>query len=386
MGSASLRRVIDRVVGTGGNAAPVEGPVALRVRGLLEDAIRRGASDLHLDPRDGSTRCRMRVDGRFEEGEVIEGGMHERIASRLKVMAGLPVYRHDEIQEGAIRLDGGVDVRLSIVPTIAGEKVTLRIFDPATRPFRLDDLAFRDEIAARLRALASRADGTILLCGPSGAGKTTTAYALLERIRRERGDHANLCSVEDPVEFALEGIHQVPVRREHGLTFPRALATLLRQDPDVLLVGEVRDAETARIAIEAGMTGHLVLTSLHAGSAGEALTRLLDLGLEPRLVTSSVRAIVAQRLVRTVCGTCAGAGCASCRGSGHAGRTPVAEMLEMDREVAAAFAGGEDAGALNERLVGGRALIDDARDLVRRGVTTAAELDRVFGPGRAVTA
>jgi type II secretory ATPase GspE/PulE/Tfp pilus assembly ATPase PilB-like protein len=360
-----------------------EGRIGALVRSLVDDAIARSASDLHLDPADGATRCRLRVDGRFEDGPPVEAGVHDRIVARLKVLAGLPVYRRDEIQEGAIRWDEGIDLRVSIVPTIAGEKATLRIFDPRVRPFRIDELGYREAITRRLEKLADLREGAVLLCGPSGSGKTTTAYALLQRIRDRRGDAVNVCTVEDPVEFALGGVHQVSVRRDRDLTFSRVLAALLRQDPEVLLVGEVRDAETARIAVEAGMTGHLVLSSLHAGRAGEALTRLLDLGVDPRLMVSSVRAVVAQRLLRRTCSPCAGAGCDGCRNTGFRGRLPVAELLEVDREVASGVLAGEDATALEHRVADGCTLAADAADLVRCGLTTAAEVERVLGPSEA---
>lgn len=381
-------------------AAPTQeapGPIARCVERLLTDAIERRASDVHIDPAADGTRIRVRVDGFFEPGLPVEPGLHERLMARLKVLAGLAVYRSGAIQEGAIRLDDRIDLRLSIVPTIGGEKATLRIFDPDVRPFRLDELGFPAGIEAELQELADHAQGALLVAGPAGAGKTTTLYALLSRIAEVRGASQNICSVEDPVEYALPGVHQVPVSRDSGTTFARALSALLRQDPGVLLVGEIRDPETAAIAIEAGMTGHFVLSSIHAGSAAEALTRAVDLGVEPFLVASAVRAVVAQRLVRRVCSHCAveddnaprlierlavsgpgrwlrGQGCERCRHSGFAGRVPLAELLRVDRDVAGAVlrrAGTHATGATH--------LLAEGIARARSGATTLAEVARVVG-------
>lgn len=378
------------------------GPVARRVDAILRDAVHRRASDVHVDPLDGGcTRVRLRVDGRFEDGPPVDAGLHDRIVARLKVQAGLAVYRREDIQEGSIRLDGGIDLRLSVVPTVRGEKATLRIFDPRTRPFRVEELGFRDYAREAVARLAELGHGTVLVCGPAGAGKTTTLYALLARIVERRGDDRNICSVEDPVEYALDGVHQVPVRREGGVTFARALAALLRQDPGVLLVGEVRDPETAAIAVEAGMTGHLVLSSVHAGRAAEALVRLVDLGVEPYLVGGSLRGVVAQRLVRRVCAACAepdpdaperldrlaldgpgdwtrGAGCPACRGTGYDGRLPLVEVLEVDDAVARAVVGRSGARDLEARLLGGRSLRSEGIAAARAGRTSLEELSRAI--------
>jgi type IV pilus assembly protein PilB len=373
---------------------------------VLREAVDRGASDLHLDPTAEGTRCRFRIDGYFENGPDLPPGTHERLVARIKVLAGLTVYRRDTIQEGSIRREGGVDLRVSVLPTVSGEKVTVRIFDPRSRPLRLADLGFRREVECALGRFADLRQGTVLVCGPSGSGKTTTLYAMLHRILQSRGSFANLCSVEDPVELALDGVHQMLVRREQGLTFARGLAALLRQDPEVILVGEVRDGETAGIAVEAGMTGHLVLSSVHAGSAGEALTRLLDLAVEPYLAASSVKAVVSQRLVRQVCDRCAGedrpdrfllesfgltegarwrrgAGCDACRGTGFSGRLPIAEVLEVDRATADRIIARDEAFVLARGLLAGRTLLDDGIARARHGETTLEEVARVVDPPEA---
>jgi len=376
------------------------GPMGVRVEAMLRDAVDRGASDLHLDPAGAGTRCRFRVDGFFEEGPVLPPGLHDKLVSRIKVLAGLTVYRRDEIQEGAVRRDGGVDLRVSILPTVCGEKVTIRIFDPRKRPLSLADLGFRSDVEDALGRAAELRQGTVLVCGPSGSGKTTTLYAMLNRILERRGTCSNLCSVEDPVELALDGVHQVAVRRDRGLTFARGLGALLRQDPEVILVGEVRDGETAGIAVEAGMTGHLVLSSVHAGGAAEALMRLLDLGVEPYLVASSVKVVVAQRLVRKICARCAvedppasallaelgltgrgdwrrGVGCDSCRGTGFSGRFPIAEVLVVDPVTAKRIVARQEATALARGLREGTALMDDGIERARSGETTVEEILRV---------
>lgn len=398
---ATARSLLSRFRTTVVDPVDTPGPIACAVEQLLQQAIDRQASDLHVDPDGDGSRIRLRVDGLFEQGPVLDRGLQSRLIARLKVLAGLAVYRTGEIQEGSIRTEHGVELRLSIVPTIRGEKATLRIFDPRVRPFRIDELGFRPDIERAVTDLSDRGHGTVLVAGPAGAGKTTTLYALLSRIAEARGDSQNICSVEDPVEFALPGVHQVPVRRESGVTFARSLSALLRQDPGVLLVGEVRDPETASIAIEAGMTGHLVLSSIHAGRASEALTRLVDLGVEPFLVASSVRGVIAQRLVRQLCAQCVvpdegvtgllerfeivgpgewirGEGCDHCRGSGFRGRIPLVELIEVNRDVARAIR--DRAGTrATEHLLGGRTLLSEGISHARVGRTTLGEIARVIG-------
>lgn len=374
------------------------GPTGRILEGILLEAIDRRASDLHLDPVQGRTRVRYRVDGFFTDGDAVATD-HDRLIARLKVLAGLTVYRRDQIQEGSIRRPGGVDVRVSIVPTVAGEKATLRVFDPGARPFRLEDLGFAQPLSDLLRRLAGMSTGLIAAAGPAGSGKTTTLYALLDQVRRLRGDYVNICSVEDPVEFALEGVHQIQVNREKGLTFARGLAALLRQDPEVLLVGEIRDPETAAIAVEAGLTGHLVLTSVHAGSAAEALTRLRDLGIEGYALAGALRGIMAQRLVRRVCRECSGSGgparrasgppeprpaplgpevcCSTCRGTGFHGRLPLAEAALLDRSTAVGLVAGTGPGEVP--LAGGITMSADGMERTRNGETTAEEVRRVLG-------
>lgn len=397
--SRAMMRLLKR--GEPDTATDALGPIGTAVEEMLTRAIAARASDVHLDPTPAGTRVRLRVDGFFEEGARLPQGIHERIVARVKVLAGLTVYRREEIQEGAVRRDGGVDLRVSILPTVAGEKVTLRIFDPRTRPVRLEDLAYRPGAMEALGRFAGLRQGLILIAGPSGSGKTTALYAAVNRILESRSSYTNICSIEDPVELALDGVHQVPVNPERGLTFARGLAALLRQDPEVILLGEIRDRETAAIAVEAGMTGHLVLTSVHAGSSAESLTRLLDLGIEPYLVAASVKGVMAQRLVRRNCSACAtpdepdrrllevfgahnegtwrrGRGCAACRGSGYAGRIPIAEVLHVDGPLAARVLGREKQASLPLEAQSGESLLCDGVERARAGETTLEELARVI--------
>ena len=378
------------------------GPAGRALEAILASGIKALASDLHLDPHPGGTRVRFRVDGFFEDQEGETGVPHERLIARLKVAAGLTVYRRNEIQEGSIRREGGIDLRVSILPTVAGEKATIRIFDPAARPLNLEELAFEPSQSAALSRFAAGRQGTFLVAGPSGSGKTTTLYAAAERVRTSRGAYKNICSVEDPVELAVAGIHQVQVSRERGLTFARALSAILRQDPEVILVGEIRDPETAAIAVEAGMTGHLVLSSIHAGSAPEAVVRLLDLGVEPYALAGSLRGVVAQRLVRRICASCAGpdeprpevmeaagfpegggwrrgAGCPACRGTGYRGRLPVSELMEVGPELAEGMRKQGSSAVSSRALMGGRTLLDGGIARARAGETTLEEVARVAG-------
>ncbi len=353
-------------------------------RVLLEDAAAAGTSDVHLNPGPGGLDALYRIDGVLAPVARIEGVFAERFVGRLKVLAGLPTYRRDIPQDGAIpasEAGGRADVRISILPTIHGEKAVLRFFQVGTDAPGLEGLGFSDAIRDRLRVLVSRPEGATLLTGPSGSGKTTTIYALLgEILGGPEGTLRHVVTIEDPVERALPGVTQTQVNPLSGLSFGTALRSILRHDPQVIMVGEIRDRETAQVAMEAGLTGHLVISTVHAGTAAGVVSRLLEMGVESHVLFSSLSAVLAQRLLRSRCSACAG-GCAACRQTGYAGRRVVAELLEAGdwlRDACGRGSGRTEIEALAVRR-GMLPLADAARRLVAEGVTTPEEVRRVMG-------
>ncbi len=355
-------------------SAQTESPPVVRyVDEILEAAVRAGASDLHLEPFERVCRVRCRVDGALREWPSPSPELALAAASRLKVLANLDVAERRVPQDGRIQLQVDsrpVDLRLSTLPTQFGESVVLRVLDPVRAAgLGLDAIGLPAPLLAELRRVIGRPSGIVVVTGPTGSGKTTTLYACLRAIN-EAG--AKLLTVEDPVEYELEGVMQVAVNPVAGLTFATALRSFLRQDPDVVMVGEIRDEETARVAVQAALTGHLVLTTLHTNDAAGAVTRLTDLGVEPYLVAASLEAVLAQRLVRCICPDCrrervatpelvarllpagrstaglrfyVGAGCARCHGTGYRGRMGLFELLRVDdplRELIARGAGTQE--------------------------------------------
>jgi type II secretory ATPase GspE/PulE/Tfp pilus assembly ATPase PilB-like protein len=330
---------------------------------LLDEALELGASDLHLDPRPDGLDVRMRVDGRFVDRRPVLGVEAERLIGRLKVMAELMVYRSDVPQEGRLPLPDGREGRLALIPTIRGEKATLRLFADDSRHRHIGDLGLEEEHDRWLTNIVRRDSGLVLVVGPSGSGKTTTLYSALRTIIRDRGRYCQACSIEDPVERHLEGCAQVEVSPARGLDFAAGLKFLLRQDPEVVMVGEVRDGETARIAVRAAMTGHLVLSTLHCGRAREARPRLLEMGVPEYAVDLGFAGAMAQRLLRRLCHDCGGSGCGSCLDTGYRGRLPVSEVLDdCDTEPSPT-------------------LLEVGNRLVSAGMTTNEEIERVLGGG-----
>jgi len=379
-----------------------EAPVVKLVNLLLLEALEARASDVHLETYQGGLRIRYRIDGVLQDAAAPPRRLAAAVVSRLKIMAELDIAERRVPQDGRIRLrmrDRNVDVRVATLPTLHGESVVLRLLDKERGRISLTDLGMANDTIARFVEAVSRPHGIVLSTGPTGSGKTTTLYAAVDRIRTGR---EKIVTVEDPVEYELAGVPQVPVNEKVGLTFASALRALLRQDPDIMLIGEIRDQETADIATHAALTGHLVLSTLHTNDAATALTRLVDLGIEPYLVASTVEAVLAQRLVRRICDNCkqpatltseehtalhlpaetrvwAGAGCSLCRGTGYRGRTGIYELLMMDDEMRAAVHEDPSAGRLTRLAVGKgmRTLRDDGIRLIREGVTTAQEVMRV---------
>ncbi len=361
-----------------------EGVVEL-VNDLIRRAVAARASDLHFEPGQERLRVRLRVDALLRDVEELPAPLTVNVVARLKVMAGLLTYRTDVPQEGSIAASAGFgcDIRVATFPTIYGERAVLRLLPQTARLLTLDELGHAPELVQRLKRLLLLPQGLVLICGPAGSGKTTTLYAMLEFIQRERRGQSIL-AVEDPVEMRLDGVTQVEIAPERGLTYPIALRSLLRQDPQVLMIGEVRDADTARLVVEASLTGHLLLTTMHSGSPAEALVRLREMGLPPYQVTSTVQAVLAQRLLRTVCAACgrpqAGrTDCPQCLGSGYAGRTAIGHLVELTPALRQAVLDGADAAALAATVAASGSLAADAGRLVESGKTTAEEVQRVLG-------
>ena len=355
-----------------------DAPAIRLVNAVLYEAVRAGASDIHIEPFERTLAVRLRVDGVLQDLLAPPLRLHAALASRVKIMAGLDIAERRLPQDGRIALRVGgrdVDVRVSIVPTAAGERVVLRLLDRASVLHDVSDLGLSAATTTGLSGILACPHGLFLVTGPTGSGKTTTLYALLRRLAT---GERNVLTIEDPVEYQLRGIGQMQVAPRIGLTFAAGLRAILRQDPDVILVGEIRDRETMEIAMQAALTGHLVLATLHTNDAASALTRLLDMGAEPFLIASSVLGALAQRLVRRVCTACAGAGCASCHGDGFRGRTGIHELLVIDDEARALIMRRSDASALRRHATaaGMTTLREDGFGKAAAGITTEGEVLR----------
>jgi len=361
-------------------------PVVKLTNHILQDAVRAGASDIHIEPMREEGLVRVRVDGVMRPRMTLPVSVTSRVVSRIKVLGRLDIADRHRPQDGRARLeiDGRVmDLRISTVPTRHTEKAVIRILDPR-RSVRLTDLQLDAEDSSRLRGLLAHRDGIVLVSGPTGSGKTTTLYAALRELAD--GD-VNITTIEDPIEYELAGITQIQVDTKMGVTFASALRAILRQDPDVILVGEIRDAETAKTAVQAAMTGHLVLATVHANDAPSTVRRLLDLGVDSATVAGTLRGAIAQRLIRRVCATCHGTGveggaaCGACTGSGMRGRVPVIEVLTVTAGVQSAISSNAPIDALTRAAAAGgmRPLRDAAMRRVAERLTTAEEVDRVIG-------
>lgn len=392
---------IERVRELGSDA-----PAVRAVNDLIDRATRERASDIHIEPFDGTLRVRFRIDGELREVDAPPVSLAPALASRVKVLAGLDVAEHRLPQDGRIRTSvrgREIDIRVSVVPTLWSEAVVLRLLDRNALPLDLRGLGFAPDDAARLEGLLDRPNGILLVTGPTGSGKTTTLYAALSRLNRiER----KVLTVEDPVEYRLPGVNQVQVRPRIGLDFAAVLRAMLRHDPDIIMVGEIRDGETARIAVQAALTGHLVLSTLHTNDAAGAAPRLLDMGVEPYLLASVLVGVVGQRLVRTLCPSCRATasigdslarrfraepaaevgkavGCAACRGTGYAGRTVIAEVLAVDDPVRRLILDRADGPAIAAaaRSAGMRSMAEDGFAKAQAGVTSLEEVLRAAETG-----
>jgi len=362
-------------------------PVIRLVNMILFEAVRRRASDVHVHPEESRLVIRFRIDGMLHEAFTPPPSLASAISSRLKVMTELDIANRHSPQDGQTTVRIGqkkIDIRLSVIPSIHGERTVLRLLDQTQTQLSLDAVGMAPEMQDQLMDLIERPNGMILVTGPTGSGKTTTLYAALGRVDRLS---RNVMTIEDPVEYRLDGISQMQVNPKRNVTFATGLRALLRQDPDVILVGEVRDQETAALAIQAALTGHLVLATLHTNDAPSAIPRLIDVGAEPYLVTSSLLGVLAQRLVRRICSACGGSGqdadgsrCASCLGIGFKGRAAVFELMSMNDELRRLTAERADGVTLMEAAVrhGFQPMREDALRKVAQGVTDQSEVRRVL--------
>ncbi len=365
-----------------------DAPIIRMLNALLTQAAKDGASDIHIEPYERSSAVRFRVDGTLREVVQPNKALHAALISRLKIMAELDIAEKRLPQDGRISLRIGgraVDVRVSTLPSSHGERAVLRLLDKAESKFTLEGLGMSGETLTRFDKLIHQPHGILLVTGPTGSGKTTTLYASLGRIDTAG---TNVLTVEDPVEYELAGIGQTQVNPKIDLTFAKALRAILRQDPDVIMIGEIRDFETAQIAIQASLTGHLVLATVHTNDAASTVTRLIDMGVEPFLLSSSLLGVLAQRLVRKLCVRCRKVdaqrlyhpvGCAECGHTGYKGRTGVYELMVADAAVRnLVHNGAAESELLAAAEAGGlRSMREDGARLVTQGVTAPEEVLRV---------
>ena len=356
-----------------------DAPIIRMLNALLTQAARDGASDIHIEPYERHSCVRFRIDGTLREVVKPNRALHAALISRLKIMADLDISEKRLPQDGRISLRIGtraVDVRVSTLPSAHGERAVLRLLDKSGDKLTLEAVGMQGETLQRFLGLIAQPHGIILVTGPTGSGKTTTLYAALQRLDAGRG---NIMTVEDPIEYELAGVGQTQVNSKIDLTFAKALRAILRQDPDIIMIGEIRDFETAQIAIQASLTGHLVLATLHTNDAASAVTRLTDMGVEPFLLSSSLLGVLAQRLVRKLCSSCQGVGCQDCGHTGYQGRTGVFELLVTDDAIRAQIHNRASEAQIRDAAIkaGMTLMRDDSERLVRAGITSREEQMRV---------
>lgn len=380
-----------------------EAPIVKLLSSLLDRAVSTGASDIHIEPFEGKTRVRMRIDGTIVDYVTLERSVHQPLIARIKIMANLDIAERRLPQDGHFRIragqEGHVNIRVSLLPTVFGEKAVLRILAAAGHVDHAEHFGMDDDSYARFLPMLNSPNGIIYLTGPIGSGKSTTLYMVLEYLSRRQ---VNISTVEDPVEQNVPGINQTQVNPVAGLTFESGLRALLRQDPDIIMVGETRDGETAGISVRAAITGHLVLSTLHTNDAVSSVVRLADMGVDRYLIANSLVGLVAQRLMRKVCPHCAreaavtpqeqallgrdirtvrrGAGCMHCNGTGYRGRVAVHEIVAVDRSIRRMISRGaeaEEIEAYAREHQGMKSLREKGLELVREGVTTPEELLRI---------
>ncbi len=356
-----------------------DAPIIRMLNALLTQAARDGASDIHIEPYERHSSVRFRVDGTLREVVQPNRALHAALISRLKIMADLDISEKRLPQDGRISLRIGtrsVDVRVSTLPSAHGERAVLRLLDKSEGKLSLEAVGMEGNTLSRFTSLLAQPHGIILVTGPTGSGKTTTLYASLNQLD---ASSQNIMTVEDPIEYELAGVGQTQVNAKIDLTFAKALRAILRQDPDVIMIGEIRDFETAQIAIQASLTGHLVLATLHTNDSASAVTRLTDMGVEPFLLSSSLLGVLAQRLVRKICTHCAGIGCKHCAQTGYQGRTGIYELLVTNDAIRAQIHNHTSEADIRVAALdsGMRLMREDGERLVQSGITSREELIRV---------
>jgi len=409
-----------------GEQSKIEAPIIKAVDMIFEQSYQQKASDIHIEPEEKLTLLRFRVDGILKDIATIPKELHKQIVTRIKVLSGMRTDEHQAAQDGKLHFDADgskVDVRVSVVPTTVGEKVVMRLLSEKARRLSLTDLGYAQADLEKVQAAADKPYGMILSTGPTGSGKTTTLYSLVKILNKP---DINIMTIEDPVEYDVERVNQIQVNNKANLTFSEGLKSIVRQDPDVILVGEIRDEETAGIAINSAMTGHLVLSTIHTNDAATAIPRLIDMDVEPFLVASSVNLIIAQRLVRKICRHCIaskqikiedivkdksmtkdksdkpkltisedlirkhfpgkdtirvyeGKGCNVCHNSGYQGRIGIFEVLEVSEGIKDLITQKADSDTIEEFAIneGMESMFDDGLDKVKQGLTSLEEIMRV---------
>ena len=403
--------LIEEAIEDIGDVAEVAGqsPVIRLVNFVIYNAVKEGASDIHIEPGERCMRVRYRIDGRLYKSLEVPQHLLNAVTSRVKIMAGMDISERRLPQDGRVHVmleRRKIDLRVSTFPTTRGEKTVIRVLDTRTISLNLEDFGFAEDVLTQFRENITAPNGIVLVTGPTGSGKSTTLYGALNAISSMEN---NICTVEDPIEYHLPLINQFQVQERVGLTFSKALRTLLRQDPDVIMVGEVRDEETARTAIQAALTGHLVFSTLHTNDACSAVTRLINMGIEPYLIGAALNMVLAQRLVRRICPKCRqqydpprtmrkalermgfdidvfykGVGCRRCRNTGFSGRIGIHELLVINDEIRDAIVASPSISAIREigRRNGMITLRHDGFRKVREGITTVEEILQVAGDAR----
>ena len=381
-----------------------DSPIVRLVNQIISNAVQQRASDIHFDPQELELKIRYRIDGVMMTERTLPKHMQNVLTARLKIMANLNITESRIPQDGRIKLTVDfkpIDIRIATLPAVYGEKIVMRILDLSNALDSFEQIGFSNENADKFKAMIQQPNGIVLITGPTGSGKSSTLYAALNKLNDES---VNIITVEDPVEYQLDGINQVQVNEAVGMTFATGLRSILRQDPDIVMVGEIRDFETAQISIRASLTGHLVLSTLHTNSAVAALTRLTDMGVEPFLISSSLSGVVAQRLIRRVCRDCAkefeptdrereifteagmeidklerGTGCASCNDTGYRGRIAIHEVLVIDDHIRDLIMESASASQIRNYVIkqNFKFLLHDGLDKVKQGLSTTEEVLRI---------